>query len=143
YEISFDAKSTVEKTINLQVGELLTAAPYCDDFKPGIAVQKTITTDWATYSYKFTMNEPEENRRGSILFELGTWATVAVNATMYFDNITIEESTPDADVDGPVVTGVIAEQNILIDSTFNPLAGVTAFDVTDGDVTDEIVVTVF
>ena len=143
YEITFDAKSTVEKTINLQVGELLTAAPYFDDFKPGIAVQKTITTDWATYSYKFTMNEPEENPRGSILFELGTWATVAVNATMYFDNITIEESTPDADVDGPVVTGVIAEQNILIDSTFNPLAGVTAFDVTDGDVTDEIVVTVF
>lgn len=143
YEISFDAKSSVEKTINLQVGELLTAAPWFDDFKPGISIQRTITTSWATYSYKFTMNEPEENPRGSILFELGTWASNAVNAIMEFDNITIEESTPDADVDGPVLSGIIAEQNILIDATYNPLAGVSAFDVTDGDVTADIVVTVF
>lgn len=143
YEISFDAKSSVEKTINLQVGELLPAAPYFVDFKPGISVHKTITTDWARYSYKFTMNQPETNHRGSILFELGKLNDQAINATMWFDNITIEETTPDEDVDGPVFTGIIPEQNILVGSVFNPLAGVTAFDVTDGNVTDEITLTIF
>jgi hypothetical protein len=50
YEVRFDAKSSVAKTINCQVGELLSGAPYFTDFKPGITIHKELTTEWASYS---------------------------------------------------------------------------------------------
>ena len=140
YEISFDAKSSVAKTINLQVGEILAAAPWFTDFKPNITIHKDITTEWATYSYKFTM--PIDDQLGGVLFELGTIGGVSVDATMWFDNITIEESTPDVDLEAPVISGAMASVNVLIDATYDPAAGVTAFDITDGDVTDQIVITI-
>ncbi|MGB0417917.1 MAG: carbohydrate binding domain-containing protein, partial [Acholeplasmataceae bacterium] len=101
YEITFEAKSSVEKEIALQVGELLPAAPWYNDFLPSAEniFYRTITTEWATYSYKFTMTQ--DNDKGGILFGLGTVNGNAVNATMHFDNITIEESQPDPDSSGP------------------------------------------
>lgn len=140
YEITFKAKSSVEKEINLQVGELLTSAPWFTDFKPGLAISKVITTEWATYSYKFTMNQPEENTRGGILFELGTFGGQKVDATLWFDDITIEEATADPDTTAPTFTGLTADKTVLLNSTFDPMAGVTAFDIVDGDVTDQITV---
>ncbi len=140
YEISFDAKSSVEKTINLQVGELIDGPPYFNDFKTNITIQRVITTEWATYSYKFTMNE--ENQNGGPLFEMGTIGEEMIDATIWFDNITVTESEPDQDLDGPVISGLVESLNINVGSTFDPLAGVTAFDVTDGDVTDAILVTI-
>jgi len=92
YEISFKAKSSVNKTINLQVGELLANDPWFVDFKPGQSVTREITTEWATYSYKFTMTM--NNPRGGILFELGKVGT-QVDATMWFDDITAVEATAD------------------------------------------------
>ena len=62
YEVSFRAKSSVEKEIALQVGELLPAAPWYVDFLPE-TIYRTIGTEWTTYSYKFTMRQPEENLR--------------------------------------------------------------------------------
>lgn len=140
YQVSFRAKSSVEKAINLQVGELLTSAPWFTDFKPGQTEQRTITTEWATYSYKFT--HKLDNKRGGILFELGTLNGQAINATLWFDDIEITESTPDADTLAPTFSGLVAERSVLIGATFNPLAGVTAFDVVDGDVTENIVVVI-
>lgn len=140
YEISFDAKANVAKTINLQVGELLSSSPWFTDFKPSQTEHRLITTEWATYSYKFTMTL--DNQRGGVLFELGAIAGVAVNATVWFDNITIEESTPDVDILAPVFSGVLETVNVLVDGTYDPAAGVTAFDLTDGDVTDDIVITI-
>lgn len=92
YEVSFKAKSSVNKTINLQVGELLSNDPWFVDFKPGQSVTREITTEWATYTYKFTMTL--DNPRGGILFELGKVGT-QVDATMWFDDITAVESTAD------------------------------------------------
>ncbi len=138
YLISFDAKSSAEKIINLQVGELLSADPYFTDFKPGVVIHKTITTDWATYSYKFTMNQPETNHRGGLLFELGTVESQTVDATMWFDNIKVEVSTPDADETAPAFAGVNATKQIYVDSVYDPMAGVSAFDALDGDVTADI-----
>jgi len=140
YKVSFDAKSSVAKTINLQVGELLSSSPWFTDFKPGITVHQEIGTVWANYSYKFTM--ALDNQRGGILFELGKIGDNQINATMWFDNMKIEESTADADTIAPMLTGVSATATILVDGVFNPLAGVTAFDATDGDLTDEIVVVI-
>lgn len=140
YEISFEAKSSVSKIINLQVGELLSGAPYFTDFKPGLTVHKTITTEWATYSYKFT--HTLDNKRGGVLFELGTVDQQDTDATLWFDNVAIEVSTPDADTTGPAFTGVVADVNVTVGSEYNPMSGVTAFDVVDGDVTADIVVTI-
>jgi len=140
YEVSFEAKSSVTKIINLQVGELLSSAPYFTDFKPGLAVHKTITTEWASYSYKFTHNL--DNKRGGVLFELGTVEAQAVNATVWFDNVAIVESTPDEDTTAPSFTGVSENRNVSVGAEYDPMAGVTAFDVVDGDVTSAIVVTI-
>ncbi len=140
YEVSFEAKSSVTKIINLQVGELLSAAPWFTDFKVGLTVHKTITTEWATYSYKFT--HTQENERGGLLFELGTVEQQDIDATLWFDNIAIEESTPDADTTAPAFTGVSESVNVTVGAEYNPLTGVTAFDVVDGDVTADIVVTI-
>ncbi|MBN3490405.1 carbohydrate binding domain-containing protein [Acholeplasma equirhinis] len=143
YEVSFKAKANDPKKINLQVGELLPSDPYFNDFKPGQTIYKDITTSWATYSYKFTMGKPT-NTKGAILFELGTVNQNAVSTTIYFDDIKVEEATADPDTEGPVLSGIIAEQNITVGSTFNPLAGVTAYDVGEAkDYTAEIEVTIF
>ncbi len=140
YEVSFRAKSSVAKTINLQVGELLTVSPWFTDFKPGQTEHRLITTEWATYTYKFTHRL--DNKRGGILFELGKLGDDQINATMWFDDIEITESTPDADTTAPTFSGLAAEKSVLIGATFDPLAGVTAFDVVDGDVTENIVVVI-
>ncbi|MFA6801657.1 MAG: carbohydrate binding domain-containing protein, partial [Acholeplasmataceae bacterium] len=138
YEISFDAKSSVEKIINLQVGELLDSDPYFTDFKTGVTIHKTITTEWANYSYKFTMNQAETNHRGGILFEVGTVEALDVDATMWFDNITIEVATADPDETAPVFAGVNETKQIFVDSVYDPMDGVSAYDALDGDVTADI-----
>lgn len=139
YEVSFDAKSTVEKEIALQVGELLTAAPWFNDFLPTAEniLYRTITTDWDTYSYKFTMTQ--DNQDGGILFGLGKIGDASIAATLHFDNFNIAESTPDADTTGPVVSGA-DDLTISLGTAFDPAAGVTALDVTDGDVTADIAI---
>lgn len=140
YEITFEAKSSVEKTINIQVGELISSAPWFVDFKPGLTIHPEITTEWATYSFKFTM--ALDNQRGGVLFEVGALNGVAINATLWIDNITIEESTPDVDTLAPVLSGVSETATILVDGSFDPMSGVTAFDATDGDLTDAITVVI-
>ncbi len=142
YEVSFDAKSSVEKMINLNAGELLSEAPYFVNFlATGQIEHRLITTEWARHSFKITMTQ--DNPRGGILFELGAVDGNAVNALMYFDNVSIEESTPDPDVTGPVLDGVQKEVSIQVDGSFKPLDGVTAADVTDGDVTNQIVYSIY
>jgi hypothetical protein len=140
YEVSFRAKSLVDKDIKLQVGELLAGPPYFTDFMVGQTEIRTITPNWATYSYKFTHRQ--DNPRGGLLFELGRVSDVQINTTMYFDDIAIEESTADEDTVAPVFTGVQATVNLTVGSNYNPLTGVTAFDVVDGDVTEDIVVVI-
>ena len=140
YKVEFKAKSSVEKTINLQVGELLTAAPWFTDFKPLQTEHRLITTEWATYSYKFT--HKLDNKRGGILFELGSLNGADIDATVWFDDINITESTPDADTTAPVLSGLVAERSILIGADFDPLAGVTAADAVDGVVTEDITVVI-
>ncbi len=138
YEVSFRAKSSAVKPINLNAGELLTSAPWFVDFKPGQPEIRTIGTEWATYSYTFTHRL--DNQRGGILFELGTVSGQKVDATMYFDDITIEEATAGPDVTAPNFSGVVSSVSVLVGSTYDPLNGVTALDIVDGDLTDAIAV---
>jgi hypothetical protein len=141
YQVSFDARSSVAKEVSLQVGEVLAGPPYFTDFLPAAEpfVFRTITTTMQRYSYKFTMNL--DNQKGGILFGLGTVKGQKVDATMYFDNFEIVESTPDADTTGPAISGT-KDVSILVGGNFSPLVGVTALDVTDGDVTANITVVI-
>ena len=59
---------------------------------------------------------------------------------MYFDDIDIQETTIGEDLTPPVFSGVNSSVNVLVGATYNPLEGVTAFDLVDGDVTSDIVV---
>ncbi|MDY0276938.1 MAG: carbohydrate binding domain-containing protein [Acholeplasma sp.] len=139
YEIKFEAKASVAKTINLQVGELLADAPWFTDFKPKQIEMASLTTEYAEYSYKFTHNL--DNPRGGVLFEFGKVDGQQIDAIVSIKNITITESTPDADNKAPEFEG-IKDREILVGETFDPKAGVTAYDLTDGDVTKDIVVTI-
>ena len=152
YEVSFDAKSSVAKEIALQVGEIVGVAfGYYNDYlrKPEDIIYRTITTEWTTYSYKFTVQNDQvldvdgDGETGGIIFCLGKIGENSVNATMYFDNIVIEESTPDPDTSGPVFSGIVATLDLTTEDTFNPRTGVTALDAVSGDMTHAIVVEIY
>jgi hypothetical protein len=90
YEISFDARSSVERPMAMQIGRLLPNAPWFDDFLDHLPPDDrfftpTLTTSMATYTYTFTMNK--NDLAGGILFGFGT----SVNAVIHMDNIEIVE----------------------------------------------------
>jgi hypothetical protein len=95
YEISFDARSSVSRIISMQMGRLLPAAPWFDDFLEQFPMAErffrpTLTTSMATYTYTFTMNK--NDIEGGILFGFGTVAgDQPVNAVIHIDNIEIVE----------------------------------------------------
>lgn len=138
YEISFRAKSSAEKLINVNVGELLTSAPYFIDFKEKQTENFTLTTEWQEFSFKFT--HKLDNKRGGILFELGTVNNTKVDALVEFDWVEVAEAVADPDTKAPVFSGLTATKSILVGGSFNPMTGVTAYDLVDGDVTSEIAV---
>jgi hypothetical protein len=140
YEVTFSAKSSVAKTINVNVGELLTNDPWFVDFKPGQTEQFDLTTEYAEYSFAFTM--ALDNPRGGILFELGN-VNGQVDATVWFDYVNAVEIEDLEDTVAPQFSGIRATRTLLAGADFDPMAGVTAFDNVDGDVTEDVVVTVY
>jgi len=136
YEITFDAKADAIRAINVQVGELLPSAPWFDDYKPLQPQVFDLSTDWQTFTFKFTMNK--ETGPGQLLFENGTVAgtvgTANLVTTVYYDNVVIVESTPDADTQAPVITGA-TDLTLETGAVYDPLAGVSAYDVVDGEIT--------
>ncbi len=143
YQVSFRAKASVPKTINLQVGELIPYDPWFVDFKPMQTERRTITTEWATYSYVFTMNM--DNPRGGILFEMGNMggSEGRVDATIWFDDIDVIETELGDDVIAPVFAGIKPEVTVAVGDSYNPLSGITAYDFVDGDVTASITYVVY
>ncbi len=143
YEVSFKAKASAVKSINLQVGELLAAAPYFIDFrddfvKAGALVHKEIGLDWATYTYTFKM--PIDNQNGGVIFALGKVDGEQIDATVWLDDISIEEITLDTEV--PYLLGVKESASIALDDAYLPTTGVKALDTFDGDITSDIVVSI-
>jgi hypothetical protein len=141
YQVSFKAKSSVTKTIGVNIGELLPNDPFFVDFKPRQDHSFIIQPTWDTYTFKFTMRL--DNPRGGILFHLGKINGDITDATLWFDDIFIEETAPDLDTVGPELYGVETTQFIPLNSTYNPLVGVSAFDIYESkDYSDSIVVTI-
>lgn len=146
YEVSFEAWADAPRAVHVQVGELLDGPPYFTNFKPGQVTIFDVGTEKETHSFKFTMGL-DSNENGAVLFEMGTVPSDALGTdnvltTLYLDNVVMVETEADPDTEGPVLQGIKDSVTLSVGSTFDPLAGVTGFDVTDGDVTEAIAVTV-
>ncbi|MFA7417590.1 MAG: hypothetical protein WCZ19_03520, partial [Acholeplasma sp.] len=153
YEVTFRAKTLDERRVNIQVGELLPGAPWFYDFLPGVTIQPTITTEWQTFSFKFTVNPLEKDRDGitqadgaytntALLFGLGALGSEleynGLVSTIWFDDFTMEIAEPDADTTAPVISVGRENKEVMVGETFDPMDGVTASDIVDGDLTSEI-----
>ncbi|MDY0317048.1 MAG: carbohydrate binding domain-containing protein [Candidatus Izemoplasmatales bacterium] len=136
YEITFDAKADAVRSINVQVGQLLSGAPWFVDYKPGQPQIFDLSTDWQTFSFKFTMNN--ETGEGQLLFENGTVTggvgTDNLATIIYYDNVSIAESTPDPDTTAPMISGA-GDKLVKQNTVFDPLEGVTVVDNLDGNIT--------
>ncbi len=89
YRISFDAKALAEKTINLQVGQLIDFDPYFINFINGWIVHREVGLEWNTLTFEFTMNH--ENPNGGIVLEFGTVGASAVATTLWIRNVEVVE----------------------------------------------------
>jgi hypothetical protein len=139
YLVSFKAKASVSKNIEVMLGELLPSDPFFTDFKPRQIQHFNLSSSWETYNFTFTMRL--DNPRGGILFHLGKVAGVAVDSTLWFDDIFIEKTTPVADTVGPEITGVETTIYHPINATFYPLLGLAAYDIYEAkDYTTNIIV---
>jgi hypothetical protein len=87
YRIEFAGKADNGRVIQLQVGELINYDPWFDKFDPTVNIF-SLTEEWATYSYEFTMYK-DTNTNGSILFEFGDVAGDRSLTTIYLDHIKI------------------------------------------------------
>ena len=137
YEWTFRAKSSVDgKIIKLNIGEILTSAPWFTDFNE---VDKffTLTDEWAEYSVQFIMGE--DNVNGGLLLEMGGVDGDDTVSTIWFDDIKVVGGSGTDSV-GPVVNGA-DDELVLINGTFDAAEGVTANDFNDGDVTTDMLIT--
>lgn len=92
YEVSFDAKADEARQMSSQVGVLLSGAPWFTAYGEQAIVD--VTTDWQTFTYTFTVIEADTTN-GVLTFELGTLNEVAVQTTVYLDNIVVKEVPAD------------------------------------------------
>ncbi len=134
YEVTFDARALAPRSVHVQIGELLSSAPWFDNFKEGQTTIFDLGTEMATFTFKFTMTEAT-NANGALIFEFGTVAggvgTDNLITTVYLDNVAINESTPDPDETAPVITGAV-DVTLETGAEFDPLEGVTVLDNLDG-----------
>ena len=137
YTITFDAKSSVaDKVINVQVGELLSGAPYFTNFKPDQPEHFTLTTEWATYSFTFLMEL--DNVDGGLLFEMGNVDdSIGIDADIWYDNVKIFGGGGD-DTVAPAIT-CADDITVFVGDVFYPMVGVSAFDFVDQYLTPSIV----
>ncbi|MDY0011102.1 MAG: carbohydrate binding domain-containing protein, partial [Candidatus Izemoplasmatales bacterium] len=136
YQVTFKAKADAVRSIQVQVGKLLPAAPWFDDYMPAQPHVYDLSTDWQTFTFKFTHNKA--TGEGQLLFGNGTVTggvgTDNLATVVYYDDIVIVESTADPDTQAPVITGA-TDLTLETGAVYDPLAGVSAYDVVDGDIT--------
>ncbi|WP_349409245.1 carbohydrate binding domain-containing protein [Pseudalkalibacillus sp. SCS-8] len=91
YEISFDAKSTTARPMNLQIGEPLTSDPWFIPFADTSTF--FIGEEMDSYTVRFVMNH-QTSMNGKLVFELGAINGESVPATITFDNVKITAVDP-------------------------------------------------
>ena len=131
YIITFEAKADGIKTIGVGVEDI--ADGYADITGQGHAVFD-LTTDWQTFTFIYNSDRTIDTAK--VVLFLGKMAETDTATTVYIDNVLVVES-PDS---YPVLSGTF-NTNVTEGETFDPLAGVTATDYEDGDITANIIVT--
>lgn len=132
YNVSFEARALEPRPVHVQVGELLPAAPWFNNFKPAQVTIFNLTSEMQHFEFVFTMTQ-ETNDNGAMIFEFGTVPGEEDNylTTVYLDNVVIEISEPV--YTAPVFVGA-DDITIETGSAFDPLEGVTAVDTVDGEI---------
>jgi beta-glucanase (GH16 family) len=116
YEVSFKAKADEARKVLIKIGQTYpengySYTQYSDTFTAAL------TGAMNQYSYNFTMNDNDTNN-GKITFEAGSIDGVAVNTTVYIDDVFIVEKTPV----GPIVTKTALKNKIAqADSLYSGL----------------------
>jgi hypothetical protein len=90
YRISFRAKADTPRFIMHQVGELINYEPWFDDFNSSANKVFSVTTEYQTFEYEFTMYE-DSNSNGCLLFEFGSINGQNILTTIYLDSIEVKE----------------------------------------------------
>lgn len=142
YEVSLDAKANVAGiSMKSQVGVLLPADPWFTPYYYNAdgAYTFDLTTEFQTFTYKFTVTEATTDN-GTITLEFGGNEVGDADFVFTLDNIVIKESTPDPDSDAPVFSG-LADTIVGLEDTFDALDGVSFYDVDTTLTNADIVVT--
>lgn len=146
YEVSFEAKASVAAELSSQVGIFLQSDPWFKTYYYNVnsegeasSFMFDLTTTMQTFTYKFTVTE-DTTAEGTITFELGKNQDATEAITFYFDNIVLKESTPDPDLDAPVLEG-LDEVTITTEDTFDAVDGVTVSDFDTTVDMDDVVIT--
>lgn len=89
YQLQFYAYALQDRTIQVQVGELILMSPYFDAFTNARTFE--LTTTKTLYQFTFTMND-STNTNGAILFELGFFDNQQnLLTTVFFDDVRLEQ----------------------------------------------------
>lgn len=107
YEVSFDIKADDNRSILVQVGDLLPAAPWYNDFTSGYQKNFEVTNEYQTHTFVFQMSKAT-NQNGSILFELGD-NQGEILTRLYLDNISVVKMAEDYE---PPLTDLVAPGKI-------------------------------
>ena len=87
YTVSFDAKSSVARDINLVIGEPLSTDPWFIPFMD--TKQISLGTEMGTYTFTFDMQKAT-NSNGKLVFEVGKVNGASVPSTITVDNVMIK-----------------------------------------------------
>lgn len=94
YQISFDARSDLPRSIHVHIGELFSSNPWFIGFMDIGTKIHDLSTTYQTYTAVFTMND-KSNDNGAILFEFGDVeghiGTNNLITKVYIDNVIITE----------------------------------------------------
>ena len=94
YEISFKIKADAERKFLVQLGELLSGAPW---FNALVDEEHAVTTEWQEVSVKFVADASKADlAKLQLLFGFGTFDGNAIATTIYLDDIKVEETKIDS-----------------------------------------------
>lgn len=129
YLVTFRAKVDLERSIRFSL-EMGTSAKYFEIID--------ITTEWATYEIVFTVPEYGFSN-AKFAFFVGLVEADSPATTFYLDDITIDLVGYLVDNDAPMMFGV-ADKTIEQGLEFDPLTGITVFDLIDKSLTPASIV---
>lgn len=129
YLVTFRAKVDLARSIRFSL-EMGTSAKYFEVID--------ITTDWVTYEIVFTVPEYGFNN-AKFAFFVGLVEADSPATTFYLDDITIDLVGYLVDEEAPMIFGA-DDKAIEQGLEFDPLLGITVFDVIDKSLTAESVV---